>query len=401
MSSMQSIMDEGAEVLFRNYRSLPLVITRGEGCRVWDDAGKSYLDFVSGIAVVNLGHSHPAVVRAIREQAGRLMHVSNLYVIAEQVKLARWLVDHSFADRAFFCNSGTEAMEGAIKLVRRHAWASGRRGSPGVILVAGNSFHGRTMGALSATMQPQYHEGFLPLLPGFTAVPFNDAAALRAAADEQTCAVVLEPVQGEGGIIPATREYLEAARALCTERGFPLVFDEIQTGMGRTGKLFAYEQFGVEPDVMVLAKGLGNGFPVGALLAREEIAKCFTPGTHGATFGGNPLACAAALATCETLADGVIAHGAGMGVILRGKLEDLAGRYPFIKEVRGLGLHLAAETNIDCKPIILDCIERGLLVNAIQGKILRFVPPLVVTEDEIDEAMGILEDALEAHGDRS
>lgn len=400
MSSMQSIMDEGAEVLFRNYRSLPLVITRGEGCRVWDDAGKSYLDFVSGIAVVNLGHAHPAVVRAIREQAGRLMHVSNLYVIAEQVKLARWLVDHSFADRAFFCNSGTEAMEGAIKLVRRHAWASGRKDST-IIVVADNSFHGRTLGALSATMQPQYHEGFGPLLPGFRRVPFNDPETLCAYVDSEVCAVVLEPVQGEGGVIPASREFLETARALCTENGIPLVFDEIQTGMGRTGKLFAYEQFGVEPDVMVLAKGLGNGFPVGALLAREEIAKCFTPGTHGATFGGNPLACAAALATCETLADGVIAHGAGMGVILRGKLEDLAGRYPFIKEVRGLGLHLAAETNIDCKPIILDCIERGLLVNAIQGKILRFVPPLVVTEDEIDEAMGILEDALEAHGDRS
>ncbi|MFQ5458057.1 MAG: aspartate aminotransferase family protein [Myxococcota bacterium] len=397
MSGAQAIMQEGGEVLFRNYRSLPLVITRGEGCRVWDDAGKPYLDFVSGIAVVNLGHCHPAVVRAIEAQARRLMHVSNLYVIPEQVKLARWLVDHSFADRAFFCNSGTEAVEGAIKLVRRHAHDAGGEGARNIILVAGNSFHGRTLGALSATMQPQYHVGFGPLVPGFTAVPFNDADALSAAITADTCAVILEPVQGEGGVIPATRAYLEAARALCTERGIPLVFDEIQTGMGRTGKLFAYEQFGVEPDVMVLAKALGNGFPVGALLARDEIAKCFTPGTHGATFGGNPLASAAALATCEALADGVIDHGAKMGALLRGKLEELAGRFPFIKEVRGMGLHLAAETDADCKPILLACMARGLLVNVIQGKILRFVPPLVVTEEEITEAMDILETVLKAH----
>jgi len=397
VSLQGDILEEAAEVMFQNYRSLPLVLTRGEGCRVWDAEGRSYLDFVAGIAVVNLGHCHPAVVAAVREQAARLMHVSNLYVNEPAVKLARWLVDHSFADRVFFCNSGTEAMEAALKLVRRHAFVSGRSAARRIV-VARNSFHGRTMGALSATMQPQYHEGFEPLVPGFTAVPFNDAEALRKALDEETCAVVLEPVQGEGGVLPATRAYLQAAREACTEKGVPLVLDEIQTGMGRTGKLFAYEQFGIEPDVMVLAKGLGNGFPIGALLARDEIARCFTPGSHGATFGGNPLASAAALATCEALAGGVIAHGARMGMVLRARLDDLASRFPFIKEVRGLGLHLAAETDIDCRPVLDACIARGLLANVIQGKILRFVPPLIVTEAEIDEAMATLEAALEAAG---
>ncbi|MDP3938321.1 MAG: aminotransferase class III-fold pyridoxal phosphate-dependent enzyme, partial [Deltaproteobacteria bacterium] len=272
MSGTGDILKGAAEVMFQNYRSLPLALTRGEGCRVWDADGKSYLDFVAGIAVVNLGHCHPAVVEAIRTQAGRLMHISNLYVNEPAVKLARWLVDHSFADRVFFCNSGTEAMEAALKLVRRHAFDSKRKGPPEIV-VARNSFHGRTMGALSATMQPQYHEGFGPLVPGFIDVPYNDPEALRKAVGDATCAVVLEPVQGEGGVLPATRAYLHAARELCSAQGIPLVFDEIQTGMGRTGKLFAYEQFGVEPDVMVLAKGLGNGFPIGALLAREEIAK--------------------------------------------------------------------------------------------------------------------------------
>ncbi len=393
MSGTGDILKGAAEVMFQNYRSLPLALTRGEGCRVWDADGKSYLDFVAGIAVVNLGHCHPAVVEAIRAQAGQLMHISNLYVNEPAVKLARWLVEHSFADRVFFCNSGTEAMEAALKLVRRHSFDSRREGALEIV-VARNSFHGRTMGALSATMQPQYHKGFGPLVPGFIDVPYNDPEALRKAVGDATSAVVLEPVQGEGGVLPATRAYLQAARDVCSARGIPLVFDEIQTGMGRTGKLFAYEQFGVEPDVMVLAKGLGNGFPIGALLAREAIAKCFIPGTHGATFGGNPLASAAALATCETLAGGVIDHGARMGALMRSRLDEMASQFPFIKEVRGIGLHLAAETDIDCKPVLEACISRGLLVNVIQGKILRFIPPLIVTEAEIDHGIGILRDVL-------
>jgi predicted acetylornithine/succinylornithine family transaminase len=394
LSGAEGILKEAAEVLFQNYRSLPVVITRGEGCRVWDADGKAYLDFVAGIAVVNLGHCHPAVVKAVRSQSEQLFHISNLYVNPEPVKLARWLVDNSFADRVFFCNSGTEAVEGAIKLVRRHAWASGRR-EASKIVVAENSFHGRTMGALAATMQPQYHEGFHPLLPNFVAVPFNDPDALRGSVDAETCAVMLEAVQGEGGVIPATPDYLRAARTLCTERGIPLVLDEIQTGMGRTGRLFAYEHTGLEPDVMVLAKGLGNGFPIGALLAREEIARAFVPGTHGATFGGNPLASAAALATCETLAGGVLAHGEKMGELLRARLDRLASRFTVIREVRGMGLHLAAETGVDCRPIAEACIARGLLLNVIQGKTLRFIPPLVVSEREIGEAVDILEGVLQ------
>jgi len=390
----REILQEAQAVMFQNYRSFPLVIARGEGCRLWDAEGNRYLDFVAGIAVVNLGHCHPAVVGAVREAAGRLFHVSNLYVNENAVKLARWLIDHSFADRVFFCNSGTEAVEAAIKLVRRHAWATSRKQARKIV-VAENGFHGRTMGALSATIQAQYHGGFEPMLPGFAAVPFNDIDALRRAADEETCAVLLEPVQGEGGVIPATREYLRAARAICSERGIPLVLDEIQTGMGRTGTLFAYEHFGIEPDVMVLSKALGNGFPIGALLARDAIAKCFTPGTHGATFGGGPLACAAALATCETLARDVLPGVPAKAAHLRGQLDSLAAEFPFMKEVRGIGLHLAIETDADCKPIVEACIPKGLLANVIQGKVLRFVPPLVVTEAEIDEGIGTLRGVLQ------
>ena len=389
MSESERILHEGSTVLFQNYRSLPLVLVRGEGCRVWDADGRCYLDLVAGIATVNLGHCHPAVAGAVKAQADRLFHVSNLYVNLEQVKLARWLVDHSFADRAFFCNSGTEAVEAAIKLARRRAWAAGRRGAHQIV-VAENSFHGRTMGALSATGQAQYHEGFEPLLPGFAVAPYNDADAFIRLMNEDTCGVILEPVQGEGGVIPAKPEFLQAVRAACTRRGIPLILDEIQTGMGRTGTLFAYEQSGIEPDIMVLAKALGNGFPIGAMLAREAVAKAFTPGTHGATFGGNPLSCAASLATCETLVAGAMQSGARVGAYFRARLEALASEFPFMKEVRGLGLHLAIETDTDCKPIAEACIAEGLLVNVIQGKILRFIPPLVITEAEIDEGIGIL-----------
>jgi acetylornithine/N-succinyldiaminopimelate aminotransferase len=395
VSESEKILQDGSAVLFQNYRSFPLVLVRGEGCRVWDADGKRYLDLVAGIATVNLGHCHPAVVHAVQEQAARLFHVSNLYVNETQVRLARWLVDHSFADRAFFCNSGTEAVEAALKLARRRAWTAGRKGAHKIV-VAENGFHGRTMGALSATIQGQYHEGFEPLLPGFAAAPFNDADALIDRLDQETCAVILEPVQGEGGVIPAKREFLQAVRAACTRRGIPLILDEIQTGMGRTGTLFAYERYGIEPDIMVLAKALGNGFPIGAMLAREEVAKVLTPGTHGATFGGNPLACAAALATCETLVSGAIQNGGRVGAYFRARLEALASEFPFMKEVRGLGLHLAIETDIDCKPIAEACVTNGLLVNVIQGKILRFVPPLVITEAEIDEAMTILRRVIEA-----
>ncbi len=389
----REILQEAQAVMFQNYRSFPLVIARGEGCRVWDADGRSYLDLVAGIAVVNLGHCHPAVVRAVQEAAGRLFHISNLYVNENAVNLARWLVDHSFADRAFFCNSGTEAVEAAIKLVRRHAWVTGRKHARKIV-VAENGFHGRTMGALSATIQAQYHEGFEPMLPGFAAVPFNDVDALRRATDDETCAVLLEPVQGEGGVIPATKAYLQAARAICTERGIPLALDEIQTGMGRTGTLFAYEHFGIKPDVMVLSKALGNGFPIGALLARDAIAKCFTPGTHGATFGGGPMACAAALATCETLEKDVLPGVPAKAAYFRKQLDALAAEFPFMKEVRGIGLHLAIETDVDCKPIVEVCMAQGLLANVIQGKVLRFVPPLVITEAEIDEGIGILRKVL-------
>ncbi len=380
------------QYLMKTYRRAPVAFASGTGMRLTDLDGKTYLDFVAGVAVNVLGHSHPALVAAIQAQAARLIHVSNLYQIPEQARVAQWLVEHSACDRVFFCNSGAEANEAAIKLARK--WGKQQGAGKFEIIVAEHSFHGRTLAALAATAQPKYQQGFEPLPEGFVPVPFNDLDALRAAITEKTCAVMLEPVQGEGGVHPARPAYLQGVRRVCDQRGLALILDEIQTGIGRTGKLFAYEHFGIEPDILTLAKALGGGVPIGALLAKTRFAEAFGPGDHGATFGGNPLACAAALAVLTAVADGLVVHAAEVGKYLVEQLEGLARTHPTITEVRGLGLMLAVELRTEAAPIVDAARERGLLINAVKPTTLRLVPPLIVTRADVDEAVRILDAAL-------
>ena len=385
----------GEKHVMATYGRYPLVAARGDGCLLWDMDGKEYLDFLAGVAVNNLGHCHPRVVSAIREQAGKMLHCSNYYHIPKQIELAELLCAHSFGDRVFFCNSGAEANEAAMKLVRK--WAKQKQNGESCfeVITALASFHGRTIGTISATGQDKIRDGFAPTVPGFRYVPFGDIEALRAAIGPTTCAVMLEPVQGEGGINVPPPGYLKAVRETCDENGILLVFDEVQVGCGRTGTLFAYEQEGVEPDIMTLAKALAGGAPIGAMITREDLAKTLGPGTHGSTFGGNPLVSAAAVASLRTiLYEGVLDNCRAMGEYLRSRLEEFKERYPFVADVRGRGLILGMELTIEAGDIVKTALERGLLINATAGKVLRFVPPLIVREDEIDRAMKILDGIL-------
>jgi acetylornithine/N-succinyldiaminopimelate aminotransferase len=376
--------------IMKTYGRYPLVPVRGEGCRLWDADGREYLDFLAGVAVNNLGHCHPRVVAALQKQAGELIHCSNYYHIPSQIELAELLCSHSFADRAFFCNSGAEANEAAIKLARKYS-----REKFGAdrfeIITALASFHGRTMATVSATGQEKVQKFFDPLLHGFRHVPFDDAAALKRAVSPNTCAVMLEPIQGEGGVVVPSAEYFRQVRDICDEHNLLLIFDEVQVGMGRTGKLFAHEHFGVTPDIMTLAKALAGGAPIGAMLAREEIAESFGPGTHGSTFGGNPLVTAAAVAAVRViLEEGILNHTEEMGEYLVGELEGLKGKFPFITDVRGIGLMIGMELSVPAGDIVKKGLERGLLLNVAQDRVLRFVPPLIVTKAEVDEMIGIL-----------
>ena len=376
------------------YGERALCLVRGKGSRVWDADGKEYLDFLAGISVNNLGHCHPAIVRAIREQSKVLIHCSNLYMILPQIELAKTLVEHSFAEKCFFANSGTEANEGAIKLARlysRNKYGEGRY----EIVSMNQSFHGRTMGSLSATGQEKVQKGFEPLLEGFRFGEFNDINSVRQLISDKTCAVILEPVQGEGGVIPATKEFLKEIRSLCDEKDLVLILDEIQCGLGRIGTNFAYEYYEILPDVVTLAKALGGGVPIGAILARAPFSDVFSPGKHAHTFGGNPLASAAALAYVTELFDKNIAsRAAETGRYLMTQLQDLAARYDFIKEVRGLGLMLALVLDHPAEQLYKRCMSKGLLVNCTCEKIIRLLPPLTITKEDCDEATGILESAL-------
>ncbi|RJQ18931.1 MAG: acetylornithine transaminase [Nitrospiraceae bacterium] len=392
----KKLIEESKKYLMNTYNRFPIVLRKGRGMKVWDSTGKEYLDFVGGIAVNCLGHCHPKVVIALQKQAQRLIHVSNLYHIEPQIKLARLLVENSFADKAFFCNSGAEAVEGAIKLARKYAkdHLSPDRYE---IITAHGSFHGRTLAALSATGQEKFQKGFEPLVPGFKYVQYNDIDALKKALTDKTCAVMLEPIQGEGGVKMPSETYLKRVREICDEHRLLLVLDEIQTGIGRTGKLFAYEHFNVEPDIMTLAKGLGGGFPIGALLAKESVAASFQPGTHASTFGGNPLACAAAVATIETLLeDGfLLDHCRRLGKYFKDSLDRLKKDFSSnIIEVRGLGLMLGLELTKAGGAIVESCLNRGILINCTSGNVLRFTPPLIVLEKEIDSLIEALEDIL-------
>jgi acetylornithine/N-succinyldiaminopimelate aminotransferase len=374
-----------------------MALVRGKGARVWDADGKEYLDFLAGIAVNSLGHCHPAVVRAIQQQSRKLLHVSNLYHIQPQSELARELCRHSFAERVFFCNSGAEANEAAIKLVRRYGGE--HLGGKYEILSAQNSFHGRTLATLTATGQEKVRAGYDPLPAGFRQIPFNDLRAAEDAIDPQkTAGILVEPIQAEGGVIVADEYYLHGLRELCDRRGLLLLFDEVQTGMGRTGKLFGYEHFGVTPDIMTLAKALGGGLPLGAMLAREDVAKSFKPGSHASTFGGNPVACNAGLAVMNTLLKGgALKNCAKMSRLLVNGFERLRARAPFVRGIRGKGLLLGLELDIDGTKIVDECMQEGLLLNCTAAKILRFVPPLTITAKEVERGLAILEKVLARH----
>ncbi len=380
--------------LMNTYARTPISIVRGRGSRVYDLEGREYLDFVAGIAVNALGHAHPDLVAAIQKQAQQLLHASNLYYTEPQTKLAKALVEHSFARKVFFCNSGAEANEAAIKLARSYAHQKYGAERYEIITML-QSFHGRTMATLTATGQEKVQKGFEPLVPGFTYAPFNNLSAVEQAVSSKTAAVMLEPIQGEGGVHVADKSYLQGLRELCRSRDILLIFDEVQTGMGRTGTLFAYEHFGVAPDIMTLGKGLGGGLPIGACLATDEAAAAFVPGTHASTFGGNPVTCAAGLAVVRTLLDGrLLEHGRRMGEYLGKGLQDLKDRLPIVKEVRGLGLLQGMELTVDGKSVVTDCLARGLLINCTVDRVLRFVPPLVITQADIDRLLDILNQIL-------
>jgi acetylornithine aminotransferase/acetylornithine/N-succinyldiaminopimelate aminotransferase len=391
MSVTNDLMAQAARYLANTYARFPVILVKGSGVRVWDAEGKVYLDFAAGIAVNVLGHCHPKVVEAIRVQAETLLHVSNLYYIEPQIRLARTLSDQSFGGKVFFCNSGAEANEAAIKLVRRYAkarWSADRY----EIVCMRDSFHGRTMATVTATGQSKYSQGFEPLLPGFRHIPFNDLPAAERAIDSRTCAVLVEPIQGEGGVHIPDDTYLPELRRLCSEREVLLILDEVQTGMGRTGRLFAYEHSGIEPDIMTLAKGLGGGLPIGAMIAKKTVADAFVPGSHASTFGGNPFITAVAHAVLTEVIDARLSdRAAKIGAYFLERLQQLVARYPFIKEARGKGLMLALELTIPAKPIVERCLQRGLLILIAGDQVLRFVPPLIISEAEVDEAIQILD----------
>lgn len=383
------------EAIMQTYGRWPVSMVRGEGARLYDENGKEYLDFTAGIAVTNLGHSHPGVTEAIAKQAATLLHCSNLYYNPSQVKLAEKLVQLSCMDQAFFCNSGAEANEAAIKLARKYAYD--HYGSDRYeIITFKDSFHGRTMGAITATGQPKYQKGFGPLVPGFHYAEAGNMDSVLQLANEKTCAIMIEPVQGEGGVKPMEKEFLAALRKLCDEKGILLIFDEIQTGIGRTGTLFAYEQFGIEPDIVTLAKGLANGVPIGAMLAKKQVAVSFTPGTHASTFGGNPLATTAALATLDILlGEGYLERAGKLGSYLANRLTELVEKHEMAVEVRGMGLMRGILLTEGAGDVVKSALEKGLLLTVAGGNTVRFVPPFVITEKDIDQAVLIVDEALQ------
>ncbi len=388
---IEGIQQECNRHIFGTYARFPVAFVRGAGCRLWDDTGKEYLDFLAGIAVCSLGHCHPEVTRAISEAAGKLVHVSNLFYTYPQVELAAQLTRLSFADKVFFSNSGAEANEAALKLARKYSRDTFGPGRFHIISMK-DSFHGRTMATLSATGQSKVHQGFEPLMEGFTFVDFNSISAVEAAVTDKTCAVIVEPVQGEGGLNFPSAGYLRDLKRLCKDKGLLLIFDEIQTGMGRTGSLFAYENEDVSPDIMTLAKALANGLPMGAMLAADEVARAFTPGSHASTFGGGPLVASAALTTIKIISEpSFLAKVRETGAYFISRLEEIKESYSFIKGVRGRGLIVGLELTVPGAKFVSKCLERGAIINCTHDCVLRFVPPLIAGRSEVDEIIGILE----------
>lgn len=390
----EELIEKSNKFLAHTYGRFPIALVKGKGMKVWDANGKEYLDFVSGLAVCNLGHCHESIVSAVQNQAKTLLHVSNLYHIEPQIELAETLVKHSFADKVFFCNSGAEANEAAIKLARKYFYDKGKEKYE--IITMKNSFHGRTMAAISATGQTKVQTGFEPLLKGFKFVSFDNINAVKEAISPQTCAVLVEPIQGEGGVNIPDDNYLKSLRDICTQNDLLLMFDEVQTGMGRTGRLFAYQHYGIEPDIMTLAKGLAGGVAIGAMLATEKVMGSFSPGSHAATFGGNPLAATAGLAATKILAgEKFLSQVEAMGYYFLNKLKAMKERFSFVKDIRGKGLMIAMEMDSPSKKVVDYCMDKGVLINCIQENILRFLPPLIVKENEIDSLIHILEQCFE------
>ncbi|OGW77656.1 MAG: acetylornithine aminotransferase [Omnitrophica bacterium RIFCSPHIGHO2_02_FULL_46_20] len=373
------------------YKRAPLCPEKARGAKIWDINGRSYLDFFPGWAVSGIGHCHPLVANAVAKQANKLMHVSNNYYSQLQARLAKKIVEESFPGKIFFANSGAEANEAAVKLARKYGHDKGKY----EIITMTKSFHGRTLGMISATGQDKVKKGFEPLVEGFTHIPFNDIEALKEAVNEKTVAIMFEPIQCEGGINIATKEYMRETRKLCAELDIIMILDEVQTGMGRTGKMFCYQLYGITPDVMTLAKSLGGGVPIGACVAREKFQDVLAPGTHASTFGGSPLVCAAALAVFEAIKkEKLLQNTKRMGVYLTKKLEGLKKKYHFIKEVRSVGLVIGMEVGIRGEDIYKKCLDEGLLINCAQDTILRIMPPMTVTKTDIDKAVSILDGVL-------
>ncbi|MFT6867024.1 MAG: acetylornithine/N-succinyldiaminopimelate aminotransferase [Cyclobacteriaceae bacterium] len=369
------------------FRRYPIALDRGEGSSVWDVDGKEYIDALAGIAVSNIGHAHPKLVAAIANQAAKLIHISNFYVSEPQMRLVKKLAELSGLDRVFLGNSGAEAVEGAIKIARKYGHINGRGST---IIAMKNAFHGRTLATVAATGKEAMMIGFAPIPEGFTHVPFNDIAALKSAITTDIAGIMLEPIQGEGGVNPANTEYLNHVRALCDEHNIALIFDEIQCGMGRTGKMFAFEHYGIKPDIMTLAKGLGGGVPIGAVLAREKVAQAIDWGDHGTTFGGNPLASAAALAVLDVIeSEDLLTQAKVKGQWLMSKLNDLKSEYPEIEEVRGMGLMIGVQLSIDPKVVVATMMGKGVLANATAGNVVRLVPPLNIPKIQLEQVLEI------------
>ena len=392
---MQDLVNKAQENIMKTYASFPIVIERGQGSVLYDFEGKEYLDFVSGIAVNTLGYNNEKLKNAIMNQFSKVHHISNLYLNEPNIKLAEKLVKNTAFDKVFFCNSGAESVEAALKLARKYGSINHGEDRYEIIAMK-ESFHGRTIGSITVTGQPKYHEGFGPLLPGVKSAKYNDIDSLKSLINEKTCAIVMELVQGESGVKPAEQKYVEEVRKICNENDIALIFDEVQTGIGRTGELFAYNLYGVEPDILCSAKGIAGGIPMGAMMAKDKFAKAFEPGTHASTFGGNPLASAASFVVLEELIDGdLLDNVKKQGVLLKSKLNELKEKYSFVNDVRGYGLMVGMEVEEDkLKPILSKCMEKGLLIASAGINVVRFVPPLIVGEEEVLKAVEIVDASL-------
>jgi len=386
----QETVDLFNKYVIGNYKRLPRVIVKGEGCWLYDADGNKILDMFPGWAVSGIGHCHRKVVEAIGKQAAELLHIDNTFYSEPQGKLAKLLSERAFGGKCFFCNSGAEANEAALKLARLHTAQEKYK-----FITFEGSFHGRTFATVTATAQPKYHEGFLPLLPGFVYSPFNDVNALESAFSDEVAGVLVEPIQGEGGINVASAEFLQAIRRLCDQNGAIMILDEVQTGIGRTGKWFAYQHFDVEPDIITMAKALGGGVAIGAMMAKEEIAASLTPGKHASTFGGNCLACAAGIAVIEAIEeDNLLQNAAELGEYAKGRLLQLKDKHSIIDSVRGIGLMIGVQLTKPGNEIVDKCLKKGLRINCTNETVLRFMPPMIVTKDQIDQAIGILDAVL-------